>query len=213
MTNAAAEGDAPGDVLARAVASVACSDAEAFTGDDVGPAQREALAAFPALLAAGGNAAAITAAAAARLARLLRDSGASRAPAGSADGAAFAAAPAINVAVHVRRGDMVYRNFHKQLSPDAYYANAMLQIVQLLRRDAAAGADGAGGAMSASDELKVKKEYMKFRKAYVERKRNCMEILGNISEGTGKRVKALMEEIGLECDEDYGVVKNQFPPI
>ena len=75
------------------------------------------------------------------------------------------------------------------------------------------GADGAGGAMSASDELKVKKEYMKFRKAYVERKRNCMEILGNISEGTGKRVKALMEEIGLECDEDYGVVKNQFPPI
>jgi hypothetical protein len=26
-----------------------------------------------------------------------------------------------------RRGDMVYRNFHKQLVPDAYYANVMLQ--------------------------------------------------------------------------------------
>ena len=91
---ATAEEEAPGDALARAVASVARPDTESFAGDDVGPAQREALAAFPALLAAGGNAAAITAAAAARLARLLRDSGASRAPAGSADGAAFAAARA-----------------------------------------------------------------------------------------------------------------------
>ena len=76
------------------------------------------------------------------------------------------------------------------------------------------GADGSGRRdVGGRQGLKVKKEHMKFRKAYVERKRNCMEILGNISEGTGKRVKALMEEIGLECDEDYGVVKNQFPPI
>jgi hypothetical protein len=110
--------NAPGDPLAIAVASVACPDTETFTGDDVGPAQREALDVFPQLLLAGGGAAAIAAAAAKRLvsisqsprsasliahtrltlsflsyqARLLRDSGASRAASGSADGAAFAAA-------------------------------------------------------------------------------------------------------------------------
>ena len=38
----------------------------------------------------------------------------------------------LNVAVHVRRGDMVYRNFIKQLAPDAYYANVMLQLLRLL---------------------------------------------------------------------------------
>ena len=27
------------------------------------------------------------------------------------------------MAVHIRRGDMVYRNFYEQLSPDAYYVN------------------------------------------------------------------------------------------
>ena len=39
---------------------------------------------------------------------------------------------ALNVAVHVRRGDMVFRNFVKQLAPDAYYANVMLQLLRLL---------------------------------------------------------------------------------
>ena len=29
----------------------------------------------------------------------------------------------VHVAVHIRRGDMVYRNFYEQLSPDAYYVN------------------------------------------------------------------------------------------
>ena len=34
----------------------------------------------------------------------------------------------LHVAVHIRRGDMVYRNFNEQLSPDAYYASAMWHV-------------------------------------------------------------------------------------
>ena len=143
VTNAAAEGDAPGDVLARAVASVACSDAEAFTGDDVGPAQREALAAFPALLAAGGNAAGVAAAAAARLARLLRDSGASRATAGSADGAAFAAA---------RAGIL-----HAAATPfpgyEARAADMLAAVVAVVADDADGGATALAATAARFDRL------------------------------------------------------------
>ena len=52
---------------------------------------------------------------------------------------------ALNVAIHVRRGDMVYRNFYWQLSPDAYFANAMYSTVALARAAAAASAGAAGG--------------------------------------------------------------------
>ena len=38
----------------------------------------------------------------------------------------------IHIAVHIRRGDMVYRNFHDQLSPDAYYAHSMWHVLTLL---------------------------------------------------------------------------------
>ena len=137
------EGDAPGDVLARAVASVACSDAEAFTGDDVGPAQREALAAFPALLAAGGVAAGVAAAAGARLARLLRDSGASRAAAGSADGAAFAAA---------RAGIL-----HAAATPfpgyEAHAADTLAAVVAVVADDADGGAAALAATAARFDRL------------------------------------------------------------
>ena len=49
------------------------------------------------------------------------------------------------MAVHVRRGDMVYRNFIKQLAPDAYYANVMLQLLRLLAPQPAGGGGGGGG--------------------------------------------------------------------
>ena len=48
------------------------------------------------------------------------------------------------MAVHVRRGDMVYRNFVKQLAPDAYYANVMLQLLRLLAPQPAGGGGGGG---------------------------------------------------------------------
>ncbi|KAL1524606.1 hypothetical protein AB1Y20_019495 [Prymnesium parvum] len=45
---------------------------------------------------------------------------------------------AINVAVHIRRGDMVFRNFYKQLSPDAYFVNAMWHLLATISAHAAA---------------------------------------------------------------------------
>lgn len=39
---------------------------------------------------------------------------------------------AVHVAVHIRRGDMVYRNFAAQLSPDLYYVNAMWHVLAFL---------------------------------------------------------------------------------
>ena len=74
------------------------------------------------------------------------------------------------------------------------------------------GADGGGG-LGAAEEAKVRKEYIRLRKAYLDRRRTCMEMLGNISEGTGKSEKKLMEEIGMETDAEVGVDKAQFPPI
>ena len=50
-------------------------------------------------------------------------------------------AAAWHVAVHIRRGDMVYRNFASQLSPDAYYVNAMAHVLML----AHAAEGGAAG--------------------------------------------------------------------
>jgi hypothetical protein len=73
---------------------------------------------------------------------------------------------------------------------------------------------GEGGVpMSAQEEAKVRKDYTRLRKAYLDRRRTCVEVLGQISEGTGKSEKKLMEDIGLESDADYGVVRTQFPPV
>jgi hypothetical protein len=60
----------------------------------------------------------------------------------------------VHVAVHIRRGDMVYRNFYKQLSPDAYYVNAMWHALTLLRRRRSAmGGAGATPAATAAAAL------------------------------------------------------------
>ena len=75
------------------------------------------------------------------------------------------------------------------------------------------GGPGGGGAMSAADETKVRKEYIRLRKVYLDRRRTCMEVVGELGEGTGKSDKKLIEEIGLETDEEYGVQRTAFPPL
>ena len=67
--------------------------------------------------------------------------------------------------------------------------------------------------MSASDEAKVKKDYVRLRKLYLERRRTCLEVLDNMSEGCGKSTKVLIEELGLETDAECGVTKDQFPVL
>lgn len=53
----------------------------------------------------------------------------------------------------------------------------------------------------------------RLRKAYTDRKRTCLDVLGMIGEHRGASIKQLVEEVGLETDEDYGIVKNQFPAL
>ena len=44
----------------------------------------------------------------------------------------------LHVAVHIRRGDMVYRNFATQLSPDEYYVQAMWHVLACVHAAASA---------------------------------------------------------------------------
>ena len=74
---------------------------------------------------------------------------------------------------------------------------------------------GEGGGMSAADEAKCRKDYVRLRKAWLDRRRTCMEVIGQIGEARGVRDKQLMGEIGLETDEEYGVDKKMknFPAL
>lgn len=65
----------------------------------------------------------------------------------------------------------------------------------------------------AHGRAKVKKEYKHLRGLYTTRKRTTMDILAQMSEGQGKRVSELIEEIRLETDEEYGVAKDTFPVL
>jgi hypothetical protein len=90
----------------------------------------------------GKMAAAAAAEPAAHTTPLFRDS----AGGGAGGGAGGETAAAVHVAVHIRRGDMVFRNFYKQLSPDTYFVNAMWHVLTAVRRRAAAQASGGGAA-------------------------------------------------------------------
>ena len=59
----------------------------------------------------------------------------------------------------------------------------------------------------------MKKEYKHLRGLYTTRKRTTMDLLAQMSEGQGKRVSELIEEIRLETDEEYGVGKDTFPVL
>ncbi len=72
-------------------------------------------------------------------------------PAAGEEGQGAAAAAALSgrvlhVAVHIRRGDMVYRNFATQLSPDAYYIHAMWHVLALVQAGAGARRVGVQAA-------------------------------------------------------------------
>ena len=63
--------------------------------------------------------------------------------------------------------------------------------------------------MSAADEAKCRKDYVRLRKAWLDRRRTCMEVIGQIGEARGVRDK----QLGLETDEEYGVDKKNFPAL
>ncbi|XP_054274925.1 homologous-pairing protein 2 homolog [Macrosteles quadrilineatus] len=56
--------------------------------------------------------------------------------------------------------------------------------------------------VSPGERTKIKTEHEKLLKEYRKRKRTCMDIINAIMEGYPKSKKALMEEVGMETDED-----------
>jgi len=80
----------------------------------------------------------------------------------------------------------------------------------LAKRKGAKG-DGGAPALTEAEAKKVKADYSRLLKEYKKRRRQCLEIVDQISEGCGKPPKKLIEEWGLETDEDYGVNQKDFP--
>ena len=75
------------------------------------------------------------------------------------------------------------------------------------------GNSGDVPPMSDKESEQVGNFYRKSLKEYKRRRSTCLEILQNLSENLGKPVKQLMEEWGLEGDEDHGVSVSSFPAL
>lgn len=58
--------------------------------------------------------------------------------------------------------------------------------------------------ISPLSKKKTEEEHEKYMKQYRKRKRICMEVINSILEGYPKKKKDLLEEVGLETDEDVG---------
>lgn len=56
--------------------------------------------------------------------------------------------------------------------------------------------------VSAEERTKISKEHERLLKEYRKRKKMCTEIINAIMEGYPKTKKVLMEEVGIETDED-----------
>ncbi|KAJ8902405.1 hypothetical protein NDN08_006810 [Rhodosorus marinus] len=63
------------------------------------------------------------------------------------------------------------------------------------------------------EKKSVEDQYKKMRKEWTSRKRTAKDILDGISEGSGKKPKELVEEIGLETDEEQDSALSQLPVI
>mmetsp|Transcript_9311 Transcript_9311/g.25332 ORF Transcript_9311/g.25332 Transcript_9311/m.25332 type:complete len:137 (+) Transcript_9311:542-952(+) len=68
-----------------------------------------------------------------------------------------------------------------------------------------------GGTELASKEeiQQASKNFDKYAKVWVDRKRKCMDAVEQIGEGMEKKTLVVMEEFGLETDEECGVKLNK----
>lgn len=62
--------------------------------------------------------------------------------------------------------------------------------------------------VSVEERSKITQEHDKLLKEYRKRKRMCMDVINAIMEGYPKTKKALLEEVGIETDEDV-----KMPPV
>ena len=70
---------------------------------------------------------------------------------------------------------------------------------------------GAEKPLTEAEADRVVKDYRNALKEYKKRRSTCLELLGNLSEGMGKNVKDIMEDWGLDGDEEAGVKPSSFP--
>jgi 26S proteasome regulatory subunit, ATPase 3, interacting protein len=61
-----------------------------------------------------------------------------------------------------------------------------------------------------AEQKKVEKQYEKYATAYRKRKRMCTDMLDAILEGYPKTKKHLLEEVGVETDEDAKFVMSKI---
>eukprot|EP01138_Halocafeteria_seosinensis_P005860 gb/GECG01005990.1/.p1 GENE.gb/GECG01005990.1/~~gb/GECG01005990.1/.p1 ORF type:complete len:373 (+),score=102.62 gb/GECG01005990.1/:1-1119(+) len=71
--------------------------------------------------------------------------------------------------------------------------------------------EASGGEVVTKDTRKnIIAEVNKYRKTWVDRKNKVMDLVDNMSEGTGKKPKEIMEEAGIETDEEMGINVRDF---
>jgi hypothetical protein len=82
--------------------------------------------------------------------------------------------------------------------------------VEAMRTKAAMlDANNGKALLTAADKEKMTKDFSKYRKAWVERKRMCTDRLDDLAEGLEKKRKDVAEMVGVETDEEIGIA---IPP-
>jgi hypothetical protein len=74
----------------------------------------------------------------------------------------------------------------------------------------AASKAGASKAFTPAEAKKVRSSYEKLQKEWGRRKLMLRERLAEYAEGTNKKIAVLVDELGLEFDEDTGIDATQF---
>ena len=68
---------------------------------------------------------------------------------------------------------------------------------------------GSSVQLTPTEREKLRKQQATYREAWVKRRRDCSNVVGEIADGMEKKTKEMFSLMGLETDEDEGV---EVPP-
>jgi hypothetical protein len=102
-------------------------------------------------------------------------------------------------ALQILRSEPADADLEKELS-------SLQAEVEAMRKKAALLEGASGPVISASDREKMTKRYNKCRKAWVERKRMCMDKVDDLADNMEKKKKDVIEMLCVETDEEARVV-------
>jgi 26S proteasome regulatory subunit (ATPase 3-interacting protein) len=74
-----------------------------------------------------------------------------------------------------------------------------------MREAEGGGKEGGRKLLDKAQVAGLEKEFVKLRGLWVGRKRGVMEAVANVAEGGGKKVKEIVDVMGIETDEEAGV--------